>query len=136
MAAKRKSSFISADAGSIILEYGMLVPILMLLILGTMDIGRLIWTYTTLHRAVEASARCAAVNPAACGTPLQIAARAADEAWGLGVTPASFVALTQSCGAQVTAVYPFPFLVPGLGGAGPDILPNTITLTVTACYPL
>ena len=125
-----------AVSGSMALEYGLLLPVLLLLMFGTMDVGRLLWTYTTLNRAVAASARCAAVNPAACGTPAEIASHAASEAWGLTVTPAAFTSQTLSCGAQVTANYNFSLLIPWIGGNRPDSLPNTITLTVSACYPL
>ena len=125
-----------AVSGSMALEYGLLLPVLLLLMFGTMDVGRLLWTYATLNRAVAASARCAAVNPIACGTPAEIAARAASEAWGLTVTPAAFTSQTLGCGAQVTANYNFSLLIPWIGGNRPDDLPNTITLTVSACYPL
>ena len=118
------------------LEYGLLLPVLILIIFGAMDTGRLIWTYTTLHRAVEASARCAAINQVACGTAPQIATRASAEAWGLPVTAANFTYQVQSCGASVTAVYPFPFLIPWVGDTQPEELPNAITLTVSSCYPL
>ena len=135
MAKTQTPSDNQAIAGSMALEYGLTIPVLVLLILGTMDVGRLLWTYTTLHRAVEASARCAAVSPSICGTAGQIASRAAAEAWGLGLTAAAFTAQTQSCGAQVTANYNFPILIPWLGAAPQNPL-NSITLTVTACYPL
>jgi len=126
----------NANAGSMALEYGLLIPALLLLIFGTMDVGRLIWTYATLHRAVEASARCAAINPVACGTSSQTAARAVAEAWGLPVTPSTFTALTQACGAEVTANYGFSLLIPWFGSDDADRPPSTITLTVSACYPL
>ncbi len=126
----------AAIAGSMALEYGLLLPVLLLMMLGTMDVGRLIWTYTTLHRAVEAASRCAAVNPVACGTPAQIASRAVNEAWGLSVTAGDFTAQTQNCGAKVTANYDFPLLIPWISGTPPENQPNAITLTVSACYPL
>ncbi len=43
-------------------EYGIILPVLLMLMLGIIDTGRLIWTQTTLDRAVEAAARCGAVN--------------------------------------------------------------------------
>lgn len=136
MAMRARPAADAATAGSMALEYGLLIPALLLMVLGTMDVGRLVWTYTTLHRAVEASARCAAINPVACGTPAQTAARAVAEAWGLPVTPATFSALTQSCGAQVTATYGFSLLIPWLGASESEQPPSTLTLTVSACYPL
>ncbi len=131
-----KSSTIAATAGSMALEYGLLLPALLLLTFGTMDAGRLIWTYTTLHRAVEASARCAAINPIACGTPAKVADRAVSEAWGLPVTSDTFSTQIQSCGAKVTATYNFSLLIPWFGGTSGDAPPNTLTLTVSSCYPM
>jgi Flp pilus assembly protein TadG len=118
------------------LEYGLVFPALMLMIFGSMDVGRLIWTYTTLLRAVEASARCAAVNPGVCGNASQVASRAVNEAWGLPVTTETFSLQTPACGAQVTANYDFSFLIPWLGQTPAENQLNTVTLTVSACYPL
>jgi Flp pilus assembly protein TadG len=124
-----------ATAGSMALEYGLAVPVLILLVFMTMDVARLMWTYVTLQRAVQASARCAAVNPTVCSGPSQIASRAVSEAWGLAVTPSVFTAQTQACGARVTANYGFTLLIPWTGG-GAQSQPGAITLTLTACYPL
>jgi Flp pilus assembly protein TadG len=137
MAAKPQGwrNLIASENGTTALEYGLILPALIMMILGSMDVGRLIWTYTTLHRAVQASARCAAVMPSICGTAQQVAIRAVNEAWGLPVTAGMFSLQTPSCGAQVTASYSFSLLVPWLGAPdeGP---PNTISLSVSACYPL
>ena len=128
-------SLLVSDGGSTALEYGLLLPALIMMVFGSMDVGRLLWTYTTLHRAEQASARCAAVMPSVCGTAQQVASRAISEAWGLPVTAGMFSLQTQSCGARVTASYSFSLLVPWLGAPeeGP---PNTISLSVSACYPL
>ena len=120
---------LGSEAGTTAVEYGLLLPVLIFIILGAMDTGRLIWTFTTLHRAVEASARCAAVSPSVCGTAQQVASRAVSEAWGLPVTTAMFSLQQQSCGTQVTANYSFSPL-------SPLIPAYAITLTVSACYPL
>ncbi len=124
-----------SEAGATALEYGIALPALLFLTFGAMDVGRLMWTYTTLHRAVEASARCAAINPVACGTPAQIALKASTEAWGLTVTPAMFTLQLQSCGARVTGTYNFSPLIPLVGQDGHGGLPSGITLSVSACYP-
>jgi Flp pilus assembly protein TadG len=122
-------------AGSMALEYGLAVPLLILLVLVTMDVARLMWTYTTLQRAVEASARCASVNPTLCGSAGQIASKAVSEAWGLAVTSSTFTAQAQNCGWRVTANYGFTLLIPWMA-AGIDGQPNAITLTLSACYPV
>ena len=120
-------------SGSAAIEYALVLPLLLLLVLGLMDTGRLLWTYTTLYRAVEAAARCGAVNVTACGTTAQIKSRAVAEAWGLTVAPSAFTVSTPSCGLQVRASYPFTFVIPGLDTVAPL---GTITLSATACYPL
>ena len=56
------------SSGSVAVEYGLLLPALLLLVLGVMDVGRLLWTQATLDRAVEAAARCAAVNTISCAS--------------------------------------------------------------------
>ena len=45
-----------------------LIDVLLVLLIGLIEAGRLIWTQTTLDRAVEAAARCAAVDTVQCGT--------------------------------------------------------------------
>lgn len=132
----RKSTVSGSERGAAALEYGLLLPVLISIVLGAMDAGRLMWTYTTLHRAVEASARCASINSSACGTVAQIADRAADEAWGLGLTAQNFTVQVQSCGTQVTANYQFPMLIPWFDQTGPQEPSGAITLSASACYPL
>jgi Flp pilus assembly protein TadG len=118
------------------LEYGLVLPALVLLVLGTMEVGRLIWTYTTLVRAVDASARCAAINPAACGSAAQIASRAATEAWGLAPAASVFTSQRLTCGVTVTATYNHSLLIPWPGGSDGKKPSNSIPITVSACYPL
>ena len=133
MATKGKLLAIASAAGTVALEYGLILPVLLLLVVGTMDVSRLIWTYATLHRSVEAAARCGAIGACTAG---QVAARAVTEAWGLSVTAGTFTVTTPACGMQVTANHDFPLLIPWIGGTRPGAAPNTITLTVSSCYPL
>lgn len=122
--------------GTIAIEYGLILPVLLLLTLGIMDIGRLLWTYITLTRAAEAAARCAAVNTTLCGTSSAVQDYAVQQAWGLNdVTAAQFALTDASCGKQVTATYNFQFIIPWPGTASPLGSSNAITLSATACYP-
>jgi len=122
-----------SQRGSVALEYGLIVPLLLVLVLGIMDTGRLIWTYTTLYRAAEAAARCGAINTIACGTATQIRSYAAAEAWGLTVGASAFTVTTRSCGLQVQATYNFTSIIPGFDLVAPMGL---VTLQATACYPI
>ncbi len=121
----------SATAGTVAIEYALVLPFMLLFTFEIMDIGRLLWTYTTLTRATEAAARCGAINPANCST--SIPAYAASQAWGL--TGITFTPSTQSCGEQVVGTYPFQFLVPQFGSTAPFGSPS-LTLSATACYPI
>ena len=106
---------------------------LLLFVIGIIDVGRLLWTYTTLTRATEAAARCGAINTTDCGTTAQIQARAVSEAWGLTIASSAFTVTFPTCGVQVVGSYDFAFAIPALAGATPL---GTITLTATACYPV
>ena len=119
------------NAGTVALEYGLILPIMIGLMLGVLDIGRLLWTFTSLNRAVEASARWSGINNTTSG----VAERAVQEAWGVEVTTQTFTATVQACGVQVSADYEFDFLIPWPTGSGGLENPNSIQLSATACYP-
>ena len=99
-------------SGSVAIEYGLILPAMLLFTLGIMDTGRLLWANITLTRATEAAARCYAVNTTLCPAG-SVPAYAANQAWGINDIAASdFVASTPACGRQVQATYTFQFLVP------------------------
>lgn len=116
--------------GAAAIEYALILPAVLLFVIGIIDTGRLIWTYTTLSRAAEAAARCAAVNTTDCGTAGQIQSYAAAQAWGLTIDAGAFTVAAADCGIQVTGSYDFTFAIPAFTK---DF--GTITLTATACYP-
>lgn len=128
-----RSQWLLQRCGAVAIEYALLLPIMLLFIVGLMDVGRLLWTYTTLNRAVEAAARCAAINTIECGATAQIQDRAVAEAWGLNIGTSAFTVSTPSCGVQVRGVFEFSFAIPGLATITPL---GTITLDATSCYPL
>jgi hypothetical protein len=101
-----------------------------------MECGRLFWTYTTLYRAVEAAARCGAINSVLCGTTTQIQNYAVTQAFGLTIAASAFTAATPACGVQVSASFPFTLVIPWVTVGTPSGSFNIITLTPAACYPL
>jgi Flp pilus assembly protein TadG len=116
------------DAGTAALEYAILLPVLLMMILGAMDAGRVIWLQVTLERAVEAAARCAAINTTICGSASAIQTYAASQAFGTTIAASQFAATSATCGANVTGTLPFAFVVPWISK-------RKITLSATACYP-
>lgn len=119
--------------GAAAIEYALILPAVLMVIFGLMDTGRLLWSFTTLSRAVEAAARCAAVNTTQCGTASQIQGFAVSEAWGMTITASAFTVSTESCGIKVTGNYDFEFVMPGFNVVVPT---GTITLTASSCYPV
>jgi Flp pilus assembly protein TadG len=123
---------LSGRRSSVALEYGLIAPMLIVLVLGIIDTGRLLWTYTTLYRATEAAARCGAINTTTCATATQIKAYAVVEAWGLTIDASAFTVAAQACGLQVSASYDFVSIIPGFDLVVPIGL---LTLQTKACYP-
>lgn len=121
--------------GATAIEYAIILPVLMLAVFGIMDVGRLLWTYTTIVSASEAAARCYAIKAAGCTTAADVQNYAVTQAWGLSTDPSAFTVATQACGAQVRATYVFAFVIPWLSAVPPFGSANSITLTTTACYP-
>jgi Flp pilus assembly protein TadG len=142
MARAPKLLFTSCQRGAVAVEYAFVLPVLVLFLLGIMDTGRLLWTYTTLHRASEAAARCGAIPATGtgydCTTSSGTQNYAVLQAWGLATTASVFTVSTPACGTQVVASYNFAFVIPWFSWfytvlpLGPS---NSITLTATACYP-
>jgi len=129
----RQSGF--RQSGSVAIEYAFVLPVLLLFLLGIMDTGRLLWTYTTLYRASEDAARCAAIQAPGCTTFGATQNYAVAAAWGLIINASAFTVSTQKCGIKVAANYSFIFVIPWLAVVQPFGTSNSITLTATACYP-
>jgi Flp pilus assembly protein TadG len=128
----RDCRFHKSRSGAAAIEYAIVLPVLLLLVFGIIDVGRLLWTYTTLVRAGEAAARCYAVKAAGCTTVDEVQNYAVSQAWGLTVAASSFTVATSTCGAQVSASYVFGFVIPWVSAYGSA---NSITLNTTACFP-
>ena len=121
------------NAGAVALEFAIVVPALLLWLFGLIEFARLIWTQAALDYAVQAAARCAAVDNLTCpmSNPHQVSNYAAGKAPGLSFADpaATFAVSTQACGVQVTASLSFDFLPS-------DLLPYSQTLRAAACFPL
>jgi len=54
--------------GQALVEFALILPVLLLLIFGTIDAGRLVFTYNTVSNAARDGARVAIVNQSTTGT--------------------------------------------------------------------
>ena len=53
-----------SESGAALIEFAIALPILILLVLGIIDIGRLLYTQITLHEAVQEGTLYASTHPA------------------------------------------------------------------------
>lgn len=114
--------------GSAAIEFGLLLPVFLMMLIGIIDAGRLIWTRSVLGYAVQDAARCAAVNANLCGTAAQIQAFAAAKAFGVIVAPAAFTVADAACGVEVSVSHTFEPALPWL-------FPDSPSFTAKACFP-
>jgi Flp pilus assembly protein TadG len=143
------------DAGQGLVEFALVLPIIMLLIFGAVDLGRAVYAYNTIANAARDGARVAAVNQIATSpdcnedrpvenpaTPhWSIKRCAADAALTIGVRDAD-VAVTFSapsgtslpctssnlnvgCIASVTVSYTYTPITPVIGGLVGNIAINS-----------
>jgi Flp pilus assembly protein TadG len=135
MALTPKPIFIRGQSGVAAIEFAIILPVFLVLLLGIMDTGRLFWAYTTLKSASEAAARCYAIQAAACTTLAAVQNYAVTQAGGLTINASAFTATIQTCGKQVSGTYIFAFVIPWLSPGSPFGSSNSITLTAATCYP-
>jgi Flp pilus assembly protein TadG len=117
-----------AAGGSAVVELALLAPVLFMFVVGIAETGRVLWLQNALDYSVAEAARCASINPTACGSAADIATYAAARS-GSGLDAAVFSLTTPSpsCGNQVSAAYPMALMIP--------YLTLSVTLTAEACYP-
>ena len=109
------------------MEFGIIAPAFLVLLIGTIEGGRMLWTLNALHYSVQEAARCASINTTTCGTSNQIKAFAATRS-GAGLSSSVFTSTVAACGNQVSANYPMPLNIP--------FVSSPITLTARSCYPI
>jgi Flp pilus assembly protein TadG len=125
MARPSKQGLFSCASGATAVEFAMLTPPLLMLVLGILSASIGVFAVASLHYAVEGAARCYSVNSAQCGT----AAAVQTYAQALYQSPSSptFLASTPSCGHQVTGTLNYVL---------DAVLQRwTIPLSATACFP-
>ena len=89
-------------------EFALILPCLVMLTIGTINLCAMLYTYTSLHYAVEDSARCASVRPGTCSNSTTVNTYALTRYSGV-TTDQNFVVSLKPCGYEVigTATYAF-----------------------------
>lgn len=115
-------------SGAAALEFALVAPTLFFLIMGGIEFSRLLWTQSALQMAVAQAARCYAWSVSSCATTTETQTFAANVAPQLGFSSSVFTVTSTTCGAKVSASFPYSFIAKGL-------FPLTPTLTASACFP-
>jgi Flp pilus assembly pilin Flp len=112
--------------GGAALEYAIILPAFITLIIGGLCAGQLAFAVNSLHYAVQDAARCAAVKTTVCTDSSSTVTYAQGRYSGPRISP-SFVYSTGGCGhtVSVTASYPIILAAATLN----------VPLSASACYP-
>lgn len=114
------------EGGATALEFGLVMPLLALLLVGGMWGSLLLLSVNSLDMAVQSAARCMAVDANTCATPSATQTYALGRYAGPDISPV-FTASASGCGHTVSAQATFDLNVLPMVGSVP--------LTASACYP-
>lgn len=146
---RRAASFAASCGGTAVIEFALLAPVFLMLLFGSIEFGRLLWTQQALQQVAIAGARCMAVaqgaiQSSACGASGSYSAAStksyietAASGWGLLVQDADITLdNTATCGgvtgfSQVTITNNFNTPVPQIV----QLAAGGTSLTATACHP-
>lgn len=124
----RLARAIGRDDGTSAIEFALVFPVFILMVLGIFEFSRALWTQSLLTYAVQTAARCGAVDTTNCASTTATIAYAVQSSAPLTVPNADFTVAIQTCGNRVSVAFPFTFVVP-------ELLPFNLTLSAQACYP-
>jgi Flp pilus assembly protein TadG len=112
-------------SGASAVEFAIILPVFILLVLGSISAATLIFSISSLNYAVEDAARCAAVNKTLCSDGVSTANYALSKYVGPPITPV-FTYSKTGCGNTVTATGVYTMdLVPQL---------SQIPVKASACH--
>ena len=149
MIARLARSWREAERGQALVEFALILPVLLLILMGIFDFGRAVWAYNTLSNAARDGARVAIVDQTVTAGIEAGAQRAADQSTGLGVDPAADVDVVYTepdgdpcpahflgCTAEVTVRNQFIAITPIIGNIiGPIDLESSTILTIEFTKP-
>jgi hypothetical protein len=101
------------------------MPILALILVGTLFAGLLVQSAASLNKAVEQAARCYAINVSECSSAATTQAYAQSHYYGL--SQPAFTVSTAACGHQVSGTLTIAF--------DAAVTNWNVPLSATACYP-
>ena len=114
-------------SGAAAAEFALILPVMIILTLGTINVSFMVYAYTRLHYAAADAARCRAVKTGICSDAATTTAYALSRLAGPLVSP-SFAWSNALCGNTVTGTATF--------NVSTGLTTTPITMQARACYPL
>ena len=121
-----RSRFLADVRGAAAVEFALVLPMFLTLLIGGFFSAFLLFTAGGLHYAVERAARCARIQTSVCTDAAATQNYAQSQFSGYGVTP-TFTATSTTCGQQVTGSATFEMNI--------FVTRLSVPLTAEACYP-
>lgn len=115
--------FRGGECGSTAAEFGLVVPLFVLLTIGLYNLALLMFAANSLHLSVERAARCASVTPTVCPN---INTYGTSQYKGPAISP-SYVLTAPSCGNKVSATATFRFMT--------GVATFNVPVNAAACFP-
>ena len=121
----------NSQKGQSLVEFAMVLPLLVLLLFGITDFGRIFHAYLTIDHAGREAARVASIGK----DNTTVKSTAVNDATGIGLTvgQVEITPATRTSGTDVTVTitYPITFLTPVIGSiVGPITLEDTTVMRV------
>lgn len=111
------------DRGVAAVEFALVAPFFLMMVLGLIDFGRMFWVKSTMQFVVEQSARHAMVKPNITTTLLEDYAYT--QSANIGLTNATFIATSSTSGGinymSIRGSYTFTFITPLITSTGVDL---------------
>jgi Flp pilus assembly protein TadG len=109
------------------IEFAICAPILLVVMFGIIELGRIMWTQNALHYSVEEAARCMTIDTTVCSSSSTTQSFAAARSGVPNIPTSAFTVANAGCGNQVSASYLFPFIS--------NEFNISITLSASSCFP-
>jgi Flp pilus assembly protein TadG len=122
--------------GATALEMAFVMPVLIPMLLGPLELGLMWWTDTTLQSVANMTARCAAIGNPACATPSTYAVNLATSWSSFAVIAAADVSATSATTCNgVTGVFEKVTIRNHRWSSAFTYPFSAASFTLTACYP-
>lgn len=135
--------------GQSLVEFALILPVLLLIIMGVFDFGRAVYAFNTVSNAAREGARLLIVNQGTSGGVYLAATEAANQATALGLDPSdpaevrvtfpdpgNCPTISVGCPAEVRVQYRFDAITPIIGRfIGPITVGSTTQLLIERTNP-